>query len=335
MLRQIDIPILYIFLSFLILFLCAKIAYRFRLVDIPNQRKMHKTDVAFTGGIAISLILLLLNFLYDDFNNKLSLIISVAFLVSIVGFIDDKYHLNIGGKLSLQIIPIFYVVVFGDLVLKDIGNYDYFILDLGNFSAPFTILSVLFLINSFNYFDGLDGTLGLNTISVLIILYFINTDLNNKLFLIKLIIPILLFLIFNFSIFNLPKLFLGDSGSLLLGFIVSFLLIYLSNISLIHPIILAWSIVLFVFEFISINLIRLKNNQNLFRAGKDHLHHIFLDKTKSLFLTNSIIVFLNLILFLIGYYSFLLINSFVSLILFLILFFIYFIIRDIFSIKVK
>lgn len=335
MLRQIDIPILYIFLSFLILFLCAKIAYRFRLVDIPNQRKMHKTDVAFTGGIAISLTLLLLNFLYDDFNNKLSLIISVAFLVSIVGFIDDKYHLNIGGKLSLQIIPIFYVVVFGDLVLKDIGNYDYFILDLGNFSVPFTILSVLFLINSFNYFDGLDGTLGLNTISVLIILYFINTDLNNKLFLIKLIIPILLFLIFNFSIFNLPKLFLGDSGSLLLGFIVSFLLIYLSNISLIHPIILAWSIVLFVFEFISINLIRLKNNQNLFRAGKDHLHHIFLDKTKSLFLTNSIIVFLNLILFLIGYYSFLLINSLVSLILFLILFFIYFMIRDIFSIKVK
>ena len=73
-------------------------------------------------------------------------------------------------------------------------------------------------------------------------------------------------------------MFLGDSGSLLLGFIISFILIYLANQNFIHPILLAWSIVIYVYEFLAINLIRIINNRNPFKAGRDHLHHIFLEK---------------------------------------------------------
>ena len=65
------------------------------------------------------------------------------FAISIVGFIDDKYNLNTGGKLSLQIIPIFYLIFFENFSLTQIGNYGFFILDLGTFSIPFTFLSVL------------------------------------------------------------------------------------------------------------------------------------------------------------------------------------------------
>ena len=86
--------------------------------------------------------------------------------MSIIGFIDDKLNLNAGGKLSLQVIPIFYLIVFKNFTIINLGNYDYFTFNLGTFQMPFTLICVLFLINSFNYFDGMDGTLSFASISV-------------------------------------------------------------------------------------------------------------------------------------------------------------------------
>jgi UDP-GlcNAc:undecaprenyl-phosphate/decaprenyl-phosphate GlcNAc-1-phosphate transferase len=335
--------LIYFLLSFIVLFICGKISYILNLVDIPNKRKIHSKATAYTGGIAISIILLCAIILFDDFNKSLSSILSLAFLISIVGLVDDKYHLNIGGKLSLQIIPIFYLVIFQNLALNQIGDYNYFKLELGTFAIPFTFLSVLFLINAFNYFDGIDGMLGFTSISVFAILYFLvienNThhlvnEQNIQFFLIALIIPIIVFLLFNFSFLKVPKIFLGDGGSLLLGFIVSFILIYFANQNLIHPILLAWSIVIFVYEFLSINIIRLKNKQMLFKAGQDHLHHILLKDTKSIFLTNFLISSLNIILFAIGYLSYLFINELISFILFITFFIIFLIFRNIYSRKI-
>ena len=337
-----NLIIIYILLNFLVLFIFGKISYRLNLVDIPNNRKIHSKATAFTGGIAISVILLFAIILFDDFNKNLSTILSIAFLISVVGLIDDKYHLNIGGKLSLQLIPIIYLVIFENLALNHIGDYDYLKLDLGTFTIPFTFLSVLFLINAFNYFDGVDGLLGCTSISVISILYFLTSEQNNhflvseqniKFFLITLLIPISIFLFFNFSFLRLPKLFLGDGGSLLLGFIISFILIYFANQNFIHPILLAWSVVIFVYEFLSINIIRLKNNQRLFKAGKDHLHHILLEKTKSIFLTNFFIFLTNIILFSIGYLCYLFINELASLILFILLFIFFLIIRNTYLVK--
>ena len=191
----------------------------------------------------------------------------------------------------------------------------------------------MFLINSFNYFDGLDGTLSFASISVLAILYFIIPDEDIKKFLIIILIPLLIFLCFNFSILKLPKLFLGDSGSLLIGFIIAFTLIYISNEKILHPILLAWSIVIFVYEFISINFIRLINKEGVFIANRDHLHHIIFEKTGSVFLTNFLIVFLNIFLFIIGYISFKF-NPILSLFLFIIMFMLFLTFRKNFSKKI-
>ena len=164
-------------------------------------------------------------------------------------------------------------------------------------------------------------------------MYFIIPDKKFQLFLIIILIPICIFLFYNFSLFNLPILFLGDSGSLLLGFVISFTLIHLANSYNIHPILIAWSIAIFVYEFLSINIIRLKNKQYLFKAGQDHLHHILFKNTNSIFLTNIFISLLNVIFFIIGYFSFLYINSVVSLILFIFLFIVFIIFRDKYSKK--
>jgi UDP-GlcNAc:undecaprenyl-phosphate/decaprenyl-phosphate GlcNAc-1-phosphate transferase len=327
---MINYLLIYIIIIFIIFIFCARLSYKYNLLDIPNDRKIHTKATAYTGGIALSIIYLFSLQLFNDFENLLSTIISIAFLIAVIGFIDDKYHLNTSGKLSLQVIPIVFLVFFENLSLEHIGEYDHFKLHLGTFSTPFVLLSVLFLTNSFNYFDGLDGTLSFCTISVLVILYFLVPDKNIRLFLLIILIPIFIFLLFNFSFLSFSKLFLGDSGSLLLGFIISFILIYIANKNLVHPILLAWSIVIFVYEFLSINIIRIKNEIYLFKPGQDHLHHLIYKKNKSIFLTNISLISINVILFLIGYISFKLINNTASLIIFILMFILYLYLRNIY-----
>jgi len=322
-----NIIIVYSIVSFLALFSIAVFSYKLNLLDIPDNRKMHLKPTAYTGGLALCFIYIFAIFLFNFSDQKLDLIFSIAFLIGVVGFIDDKYSLNVGGKLSLQVIPIIYLILLENFNLNQIGYYNYFKLELNSFSVPFTLLSVIFLINAFNYFDGLDGTLSFVSISVLGILFFLTSNEDIELFLITILIPILIFLCFNFSILKLPKLFFGDSGSLLLGFIISFILIYLANQKIVHPVLLAFSISIFVYEFLSINLIRIINKKKIFGPGMDHLHHILFKKNKSLFLTNFMISITNIIFFIFGYLSFEFINSLASLILFMILFIIFFILR--------
>ena len=320
--------LIYTLFNFIVLILVAKISYKLDLTDIPNERSIHIKPVAYTGGIALSLIFIFCVFLFDFFNQKLNLILTTSLLIGIVGFIDDKYNLDVKSKLSLQIIPIIYLVFLENLTLNQIGDYNYFRMELNSFAIPFTLLSILFLINSFNYFDGLDGMLSFSTSSVLSILIYLSPNEDIRFFLFTILIPILIFLCFNFSLFKLPKLFLGDSGSLLLGFIIAFILIFLSQEKFVHPILLAFSISIFVYEFLSINLIRLKNKKNLFLAGQDHLHHCLFRYTGSKLQTNLLISFANIIFFIIGYINFQLIGPLACMILFIFFFIIYFILRN-------
>lgn len=320
--------LIYLFLNFLVFFFISKLSYKLYLVDIPTKRKMHTVPTAYTGGVALSIILIFAIFLFNYSNQKLDLILSIGFLIAIIGFVDDRYNLSVGSKLSLQIIPIIFLIIFENFSLNHIGDYNYFSLELNSLSIPFSLLSILFLINSFNYIDGLNGTLSFLSISVLIILFYLVPEKNIQLFLITLLIPMIFFLFFNFSIFKLPKLFLGDSGSLLIGFIIGFTLIYLANNEIVAPILLAFSISFFVYEFLSINLIRILNKKKLFIAGKDHIHHVLYKKNKSLFLTNFLISTTNIIFFILGYLTFKFINPLSSFILFICLFIIFFILRS-------
>ena len=322
-----NIIIIYFIITIITLFLISKISYYLNLVDLPNKRKMHIKPTAYTGGLALSFIYIFSIYLFDFTDQKLNFIFAAAFLIGIIGFIDDKYGLNVGGKLSLQIIPIIYLILFENFNLNQIGDYNHFKLELNSFSVPFTLLSVIFLINSFNYFDGLDGTLSFTTISTLSVLFFLIPNEKIHLYLFVILLPIIIFLLFNFSLFKLPKLFFGDSGSLLLGFIISFTAIYLANQKIVHPILVAFSVSIFVYEFLSINLIRLITKKPIFNAGKDHLHHILFKKNKSLFFTNLSISIINIILFTFGYLSFKFLSPLFSLILFVLFFIIFFIIR--------
>ena len=82
--------IIYSILSIIIFFVCSKISYKFNLVDLPEKRKVHFKPTAYTGGIIISIILVCAIQLFDITNKNLNLILSIAFLISIVGFVAER-----------------------------------------------------------------------------------------------------------------------------------------------------------------------------------------------------------------------------------------------------
>ncbi len=260
--------------SIITLYFAEKISVKFNFYDLPDKKKIHKKKVTKAAGLAL-IPIIGLNLIFLDLNYQLFYF--MIFLISIIllGFTDDLLNLSPLTKLLL----LFVMLSFFILEIISIQSLGYLFnknLNLYFFSIPFSILCFLFLINSFNYFDGLDGLLGsLSFISIIYFLMFSNGELS--FFLISILIYLIVFLFFNFGI--LPKQFIGDSGSLGLGFIVSFLACYLTQVeTTLKPSFVVWPLAFFVYEFISINFIRIKIGKNIFSRDLNFIFNIFAKK---------------------------------------------------------
>lgn len=309
------------------------------LLDIPNERKTHLFPVPYTGGIILSVIFLFLIFVTDFDGKYLNLLLSYAFLIALTGYIDDRYKVNPGTKIALQIIPIFLLINNG-LYLKNIGEYEFFgNLNLGSFDKIFTLLCCLLIINAANYSDGTDGLL--SVISIIIIssyaYFLINVDkYEHAYYLLLISFTLTIHSLFNFGFIKKFKIFLGDSGSNLLGFIISFITINLYVSENIHPSLLIWPLSYIVFEFLSVNIIRIIDKRAIFGAGSDHLHYQIISYFKInnflmiLLISIKILFFIIVGIFLNKYFS----PDF-SLIFYFLLFIIYLFLRINFHHKVE
>lgn len=317
--------------SLLFFYLSNVVAKQFNLLDFPNERKIHLYPTPYTGGVGVILsFFFIIWILYFDY--ILLKIIFSSFFILIIGFIDDKYNINPGSKILFQFLTVFFFINIFNLEINYIFNLnEFFKIELGGFNLIFTILSVTFLINAFNYSDGLDGLITSQTIFILLSLVFFHfyyyKILNYNL--LYLIIPLFLFLLFNYKLLIFPKIFLGNGGSSMLGFIISFIFIYYgyhADLN-IDPELLIWILSFIVFEFTSTNLSRLTRNNLLFKPGHDHIHYIFFKKFKSALKVNFIIFLINLFFLIIGFFSFLL-GDIYSLVSFILMFFVYFFFRE-------
>lgn len=324
--------ILYIVIIQLILILALiKISKILDLVDHPQKRKFHTDPTPYTGGITLAICYIIIVSITNFENNFLNIILNYTLIVSFGGLIDDKYQVNPGTKIILQILPIFWLIDTG-LILNDLGYYDLFNkLELGSFAKIFTVLSCLLLINAFNYSDGLDGLLACISISILGSFYCyikIYSNIYDADFIIYIAIPIIVFLIFNLGLVKNNKIFLGDSGSNLLGFVFSFIAIFLYNEYGIHPALLIWPLAYIVYEFLSVNLNRILFKKKIFKAGSDHLHYELMSflNTSQIKVTITILI-LNLLLSFLGYNIYRFFGPGLSLISFIITFFVFFVLK--------
>lgn len=313
----------------LLLILTTVISKKLRFVDKPGSRKIHKQPIPNISGVCLYLLLFYL-ISANETSYKIELIIAAGSMIVLVGFLDDRKNLTPGVKFCFIAIPIIYLMLNG-FTLQNLGEYEKIgILNLGKFSLIFTFLAIGLLINSFNYIDGVDGLL--NGITIISISYFIFLIKDSTSFLI-----LFYFLIYGLIInlfFNLLtpksglKCFMGDAGSLFLGFLISFFMIFLFINMNIHPAYLIWAVWYPVFDFLFVSIYRLIKNKNITSPDKNHLHHSILKYFKGNHIkTNILINISNLIVLMIGYVF---VNEFgkiYSLLLFVFLFLVFFIMR--------
>ena len=314
----------------LLFYLLDKLSYKFNLLDYPNSRKIHARPTSYLGGIGILATYFLIVFLTTSQNNFIHSIIIYGALIAFLGFVDDKILITPIKKLVLQTVLILFFIYQNSFYLNDLGTYQLIgKISLGKFNIFFTLICCLLLINSLNYSDGIDGLGILNYIFVVSVYIFLSH--NNNLydirnFLFFLIVPAIIFLVFNFGFKNY-KFFLGDSGSNLLGFLISFVSIGMYTKYNFHPILIMWPLGFLVYEFISTNFLRIINKKNIIGPGLDHLHYeLKLIYKLSVININILILLLNIILTTVGYLAYYKLNELTSLVFYIFFFsvFLYF-----------
>jgi UDP-GlcNAc:undecaprenyl-phosphate GlcNAc-1-phosphate transferase len=260
-----------------------KFYYKFNIISAPSPRSVHDKTIPSASGVIFASIflifLLITNMFLKDFELKLAILklIFGAVLIIVLGYFDDKYNLKATSKLIFQLIISVIMFTIGvkiSFISNPFGNH--FV--LGNFSFFITVCWYIFVINSMNLIDGLDGlACGISIISCLTILVY--SFINENLFVI-INCSLLLSSLFAFFLYNFPnaKLFMGDSGSLFLGYFFASIPIIITEsqfkgfttFTLLIPI----SVLIIPFtDTIFTILRRLKNKEPIFKADKKHLHH--------------------------------------------------------------
>ena len=311
-------------LIFLFIFSISK---KLEFYDLPNNRKIHNRKIINTGGLIIYLYyLILVNFF--EFNHNIELIISIGFFICMAGFIDDRINLKPSIKIIFIFTPSIYLI-FNGINIDSLGSYEYIgILYLGKFQLPFLILALGLLINATNYIDGIDGLLLTFFICCLGYYIFLIDDIKTVNLLQILLIPVIINLFLNLlPLKSKFKIFSGDSGSLFIGFFISFLTIELYNNFNIHPVFLIWPLWYPVYDFLFVSLQRIVLKKSIFSADKSHLHHKIFFKFKKNNIKTVLLFFVANIIII--YFGFLISNfsRLLSLIIFIFAFLLYFSIR--------
>lgn len=266
--------------------------FKYNIVDKPNgeDRHIHTRPIPRLGGIIIVAVILSITFtFYHDIYSKL-FFLSGALVIFVLGILDDIKSINWQIKFLVQSIAVVLLII-------SFNEYQYPIIKFADFTLPYGLnyavlfMLILGILNSFNLMDGLDGLVtGFSLIiaSMCFLMSFNSPSLFLPYFSSAIIGTTLGFLKFNA---NPARIFLGDSGSLTLGYLLSGMVILISinqsyNISnkfsaANYSIDLAFVIIALavpIVDTIRVIVTRLGNKRNPFLADSDHLHHILYSK---------------------------------------------------------
>lgn len=277
----------------LIIAFCRKFGY----FDQPNQRKVHHVAVPRLGGLAFlpsmamgSVIAMLLFFssTYEnmDFHITAALMIMGATIVYLMGVMDDLLDLSANLK--------FVILAVGSVMMPicnlQISNlYGLFGLEtLPVWVAyPLTVLVIMTIVNAINLIDGIDGLASGISIICLSVLCYLFFDMRMEVFMMlsaALLGSVVMFFLFNvFGKAGGHKIFMGDAGSLILGYVLSYLGIkYMMTVEQdiytdVNPLLIPYSLFIVpVFDLVRVAVTRLLDGQPMFQADQRHIHHVLM-----------------------------------------------------------
>ena len=290
-------------LSALFIVFFQKLFIKKNILDKINDRSSHSVIATRSGGVAIFSTLFLISSI-NYFNSveifDYSLIVPIS-LMLIVGLYDDIYKLDFKLKFIFQIIAA-KIIIDNGLIIDNLHGV-LGIYELNRVIAQLiSIFFIVAIINSINFIDGIDG-LAISVVSLFIIAFeFFSSSITGFSYLSVIIISAIIPL-FYFNLKKENKVFLGDSGSLFLGILVSiYVLKVLSQQYIIiekydlNKIIFVISILFYpIVDIIRIVFKRLLEGKSPFEADKHHLHHIIIAKKKSHLATTFIIMIISII----------------------------------------
>jgi len=253
-------------------------AIRIRLVDSPSERKTHTGEIPLIGGVSMFIgFVTALVLLVPDLNQVHGILIASTIII-IVGVLDDHRDISVRSRFILQIIAVLIMTSLSGVSLNSLGNLfgDHEIL-MHEWAIPFTVIAAVGAMNAMNMIDGVDGLAGATALICLFavsVLYLISNDFSlTPLLLVGVLIP---FLWFNLC--NSRKIFMGDAGSMFLGFAIVWVLIEASQSdhAVMSPVTALWLFAIPLIDTVAIMFRRILKGQSPFLPDREHLHHIFL-----------------------------------------------------------
>ena len=302
-----NILIIFVILNLPILIFFEKITNIINVFDeADNKRKFHKNKVPLFGGIILIynflIFILLESFLklgiFDNFNTTRAFFSFILGLIGFffVGFYDDKFKLSANKKLFLNFFLILILILLDDkLVIRELNfSFTNHPVELNNFSYLFTILCILLFINALNMFDGINLQAG--NYCIIIFSIFILKGIFIQLSWVS-IFTIILFLYFNYK----NKAFLGDSGTQILAFLISYVFIrsYNNDNASFSPEEIFVILSLPGLDMFRLFLLRLINGQHPFYPDRRHIHHLLMIKFSDIkvFIFTQCFILLNIFLY--------------------------------------
>lgn len=275
--------------TFFLLPLIIKLAHKNQIYDMPDERKTHNYPVSSLGGIAIFsglIISILLASDFDNYHSELQYYIAGFFVIFILGVIDDIFILKAWKKALGQLAVAAVLTIKGNLLVTDMHGFlgIHALSHISSISISF--FTILLLINAFNLLDGVDGlaaSIGLVVCLLFGIFFMMNNVVPYAVLAFSISGSLLAFLMYNFPP---AKIFMGDSGSTLIGLICSILAIKFVENPIIQFNLTSYSTPAIAFGFLLIPLLdvlrvfalRIAKKKSPLAPDRSHLHHLLQNK---------------------------------------------------------
>lgn len=250
-------------------------------VDIPDARKVHTTAVPRIGGIAIFMSFLFALLVYVDLQPALCGLLAGGLIVFFTGFVDDLHGITPRRKFLGEIGGCLVTMVVGNLYITNLGNLfgsGAIVLPLW-LAVPFTVFAMVGVINAVNLIDGLDGLAGGVSVIALGTFFLLGWQTGNSAAMVVsagLLGAILGFLKYNYFP---ARIFMGDTGSLMVGFLLGFTAVLLTQgpAPTVTPVVPVMVLGLPIIDTLWVMTSRLLQRKSPFAPDMTHVHHKFLN----------------------------------------------------------
>ncbi|GAB2539547.1 MraY family glycosyltransferase [Rhodanobacter koreensis] len=217
---------------------------------------------------------------YGQFHGFEKTLLGTAVVLALLGALDDRFDLSVRDRLLTQTIVILAVIANTGIYIHTLGRIFGHEITFGVLGPPLTVIAVIGLVNAFNMMDGIDGLAGsLALVSIAAMMLFAGpTPLHGIIMLLALLaIASVPYLLANLGFMG-GKIFLGDAGSMLIGYLLAWALIRMSQIPQTHlsPVDVLWCVALPVFDTLAVMYRRMRQGRSPFKPDRGHIHHILL-----------------------------------------------------------